>query len=231
MLSERVAAGVLPPVEERLSKEPLVLGKQIGTYGGTLFMASPWRAKTYGAEPYSLFGLRIPSYGWVYEMYPTLAKSAVATEKGRVWTIQLREGTKWSDGEPFYADDIIFWWEDVYTMEEAPAFYTRAQQNSGVYKDVRKIDDYTVVFEFTTPSNVMFYVWAGKALAGFAEHYWEREIESAWTQESERRIDAYLAGDRIPSPTFRSSDTFTTVTVDPACRAGPLPPVRQVPDR
>ena len=174
ILSERVAAGVLPPVAERLPMEPLVLGKQIGTYGGTLFMASPWRAKTYGAEPYSLFGLRIPAHGWVYDMYPNLAKSAATTEGGRIWTIKLREGTRWSDGEPFSADDIIFWWEDVYTMEEAPAFYTRAQQNSGVYKEVRKIDDYTVEFEFTTPTNVMFYVWAGKALAGFQKQYWKQ---------------------------------------------------------
>jgi peptide/nickel transport system substrate-binding protein len=29
------------------------------------------------------------------------------------WTINLREGGKWSDGEPFTADDIMFWFNDV----------------------------------------------------------------------------------------------------------------------
>ena len=172
VLAERVAAGVLPPVAERLPLEPLVLGKKIGTYGGTMFMAGPWQAKTYGAEPYSLYGLAVPQHSWEYNIYPNLAKEIQESEGGSVWTIHLREG--WSDGSPFTADDILFWWEDVYTMEEAPAFYTRSQQNSGIWKDIRKIDDYTVQFEFTRPTLVLFYVWAGKAVAGFQREYWKQ---------------------------------------------------------
>jgi peptide/nickel transport system substrate-binding protein len=174
ILAERVAAGVLPPVAERLPLEPLVLGKKIGTYGGTMFVAGPWAAKTYGAEPYSLYGLAVPQHSWEYNIYPNLAKDIQESEGGSVWTIHLREGTKWSDGSPFTADDILFWWEDVYTMEEAPAFYTRSQKNSGIWKDIRKIDDYTVQFEFTRPTLVLFYVWAGKAVAGFQREYWEQ---------------------------------------------------------
>ena len=45
MLASRVASGILPPVEERLPNEPLVLGREIGTYGGTMFSAGAWRAK------------------------------------------------------------------------------------------------------------------------------------------------------------------------------------------
>src|SRR5438128_408882 len=28
-------------------------------------------------------------------------------------TLTLRKGLKWSDGEPFTVDDILFWWNDI----------------------------------------------------------------------------------------------------------------------
>ena len=56
--------------------------------------------------------------GWVYdslyirtpelEPIPSLATSATPSEDGLTWTIKLREGIKWHDGEPFTVDDVIF---------------------------------------------------------------------------------------------------------------------------
>jgi peptide/nickel transport system substrate-binding protein len=56
--------------------------------------------------------------GWVYDaLYiqapdlqpiPDLAKSAVSSDDGLTWTITLREGIKWHDGEPFTSKDVIF---------------------------------------------------------------------------------------------------------------------------
>ena len=56
--------------------------------------------------------------GWVYdplyirtpdlEPIPALATSATPSEDGLTWTITLREGVKWHDGEPFTVDDVIF---------------------------------------------------------------------------------------------------------------------------
>ena len=42
MLAARVAAGELPPVDERLPEKPYVVtyGKEIGQYGGTITVAS-----------------------------------------------------------------------------------------------------------------------------------------------------------------------------------------------
>ena len=31
----------------------------------------------------------------------------------RQWTIKLRPGSRWSDGAPFTADDVVFWYKDV----------------------------------------------------------------------------------------------------------------------
>src|SRR3972149_5364327 len=56
--------------------------------------------------------------GWVYdslyirtpdlEPIPSLAPSATPSEDGLTWTITLREGVNWHDGEPFMVDDVIF---------------------------------------------------------------------------------------------------------------------------
>jgi peptide/nickel transport system substrate-binding protein len=56
--------------------------------------------------------------GWVYdslyirtpdlEPIPSLATSAMSSEDGLIWTIKLREGIKWHDGEPFTVNDVIF---------------------------------------------------------------------------------------------------------------------------
>lgn len=37
-----------------------------------------------------------------------LAESIVASEDGKKWTVKLREGLKWSDGEPITSEDVIF---------------------------------------------------------------------------------------------------------------------------
>lgn len=37
-----------------------------------------------------------------------LASSITPSEDGKVWTVRLRDGLKWSDGEPITIDDVIF---------------------------------------------------------------------------------------------------------------------------
>ena len=46
------------------------------------------------------------------EPLPNLAKSWDWSEDGKELTIHLIEGAKWSDGDPFDADDMMFYWDD-----------------------------------------------------------------------------------------------------------------------
>lgn len=56
--------------------------------------------------------------GWVYDplyirtpdlkVVPALATSAVPSADGLTWTVTLRSGVKWHDGEPFTSKDVIF---------------------------------------------------------------------------------------------------------------------------
>ena len=44
---------------------------------------------------------------------PNLAEKWDVSADASTYTFYLRKGVKWSDGTPFTADDIMFWWEDV----------------------------------------------------------------------------------------------------------------------
>ena len=46
------------------------------------------------------------------EPMPNLAKSWDWSPDGHVLTMHLIEGAKWSDGVPFTADDVMFYWND-----------------------------------------------------------------------------------------------------------------------
>ena len=129
-LKQKVADGTLPPVEQRLPDEPMVIKpvEAIGKYGGTLYQAGLGPSSFYdfewaGVEEY------IGQYDNKASMFlPALGKSWEFSADKKVVTLHLREGHKWSDGEPFTTDDIMFWWEDVALNKEinpnTPTTYT-----------------------------------------------------------------------------------------------------------
>jgi peptide/nickel transport system substrate-binding protein len=153
MLAELVKAGKLPPVEQRLPKEPAVVKpfEEIGQYGGT------WRRAYLGPAdigapmfrlPYDPLVRWAPNYSTVL---PNLAKSWDVSEGGRVFTFRLVEGVKWSDGTPFTSDDIAFWYEDVLLNKDLTPTFPRWLTVGGEPVKVEKVGDYTVRFRFSSP--------------------------------------------------------------------------------
>lgn len=160
MLRAKVAAGEIPPVEQRLPKEPLVVEpvEEIGQYGGT------WHRLHME-----------PSMGWwkqinwannglvhltrdISKREPNLATGWEFNEDGTVCTIYLREGVKWSDGYPLTVDDILFWWEDLCLDEKYPTSvpgWMRGAEKE--LPEVRKIDDYTIEFTYSAPNTLLPY--------------------------------------------------------------------------
>ena len=115
VLAAEVAAGTLPPVAERLPKVPRVIdlaarGLQTGKPGGT------WRMLM--ADQRDLRMMTIFSYARLVvfdeelHIIPDILQS-VEIEDEKVFTLHLREGHRWSDGQPFTSDDFRYWWEDV----------------------------------------------------------------------------------------------------------------------
>ena len=123
MLAELVSAGELPPVDERLPVDPMVLDlpwSGVGHYGGTLRKATT--SSSFSDQTQLMYGHS--SLHWTeggQEVGPGLAKAWEVNEDATVWTLYYREGTRWSDGEPFTVDDVIFWWDDMILNEEHPS--------------------------------------------------------------------------------------------------------------
>ena len=115
MLEAAVAAGTLPPVAERLPAEPLVVdlaarGREAGAHGGTLRTLV---ARARDVRLAVVYGYaRLVGYDESYALTPDILRD-IAVEEGRVFTLTLREGHRWSDGAPFTAEDFRYWWEDV----------------------------------------------------------------------------------------------------------------------
>jgi peptide/nickel transport system substrate-binding protein len=114
-LAEKVKKGELPPVAERLPRTPLIAdfqsrGRQIGRYGGNLrTLAAKARDLRYmTVNAYT----RLVGYDEKIELKPDLLEK-VENEGNRVFTFTLRDGHKWSDGQPFTTEDFRYYWEDV----------------------------------------------------------------------------------------------------------------------
>jgi peptide/nickel transport system substrate-binding protein len=107
-LTAMVEAGDLPPIEERLPKEPLVqeVADQIGTYGGTLRRGflGPSDHNNYTRVVYDALVRNSPDGT---EVIPHIAKGWEPNDDFSQWKVFLRAGMKWSDGAPFTADDAF----------------------------------------------------------------------------------------------------------------------------
>jgi peptide/nickel transport system substrate-binding protein len=170
-MDKLVADGKIPPVAERLPKEPqVVLSSGMkdgpGEYGDLWrgFSACPtagWNrmagvsAGWFGIESYSVQHQALVKTGPLFradqdiEPFPNLAKSWEWVDNGFGLQLKLIEGAKWSDGAPFTADDVIFTWEayvsdpNVNSMRTLDAF-----KYEGKDAKLEKIDDYTIKFTF-----------------------------------------------------------------------------------
>ncbi len=145
MLAEMVAAGTLPPVDQRLPEEPLIMEpvESVGQYGGTLRMISSGHLyMTIGTEPlvkwqHGLNGTR-----------PSILTEWKWNDDATELTAVFRKGIKWSDGEPFTVDDYCFWWNDMVLDETIGLSTPAATRVNGEPMKVEKIDDYTLKFTF-----------------------------------------------------------------------------------
>ena len=154
MLAEKVVAGELPPVDERLPKDPFVIDlpwAAVGKYGGTMIRATT-RNDFLDTSQY-MYG-HSPLH-WIEggsDVGPGLVRSWESNDDKSEWTFFFREGTRWSDGELFTVDDVLFWWEDMALNEEHPEVIPAWALGGGEPMVAEKIDDFTLRFSFAGPA-------------------------------------------------------------------------------
>lgn len=151
VLATRVGRGELPPVGERLPPDPMVVPvvDEIGLYGGT------WRRFHTDNDAVTL---RLITNYWgltrwdpeVENIIPGLASSWEFENNGRTVTFHLREGVRWSNGDPFSADDILFWW-DLCTDDRIAFFPPEWAFSEGERMTVTAPDPHTISFHYREP--------------------------------------------------------------------------------
>src|SRR4051794_1182136 len=158
-LAEQVKNGKLPAVEARLPQNPLIVPvvDKVGEYGGVWRRAflGPADANNYVRVVYdSLF--RFSPDG--ADIEPKIAAGAKASDDYKIWTILLRKGARWSDGAPFTADDVVFWYKDVLLNKDLiPSIPTWMRNADKTPAKVEKVDDYTVRFTYDRPATLFLY--------------------------------------------------------------------------
>lgn len=154
ILADLVASGDLPPVAERLPSNPMVITPldEIGNYGGTLNRALVGPADANGWRTIASDALFEWEMGSAVAI-PSLAESISISDDNTVHTVTIRDGLRWSDGEPFTTDDIVFYYEAVLLRDELSAVARNQtwREVAGLPTEVVKVDDLNVEFRFGAP--------------------------------------------------------------------------------
>lgn len=155
VLAAKVAAGELDPAPLRVPETPLFVdleakGREFGTQGGTL-RTMVTRSKD--VRQMVVYGYaRLVGYDQNYQLKPDILRD-YEVEDGRIFTLHLRPGHRWSDGAPFTSSDFQYWWEHVAQNKElspnGPPEIMRIGDDIGT---MRFPDEHTVVVEFPRPN-------------------------------------------------------------------------------
>jgi peptide/nickel transport system substrate-binding protein len=119
MFAEDIKAGKLPPAARRLPEAPLAAkpgpGQATGQHGGSLNMLI---GRSRDVRMMVVYGYaRLVGYDQKFNIVPDILES-IDVKGDRVFTMKLRKGHRWSDGQPFTTDDFRYFWDDVANNKE-----------------------------------------------------------------------------------------------------------------
>ncbi len=177
MLTNLVKQGKLPELAKRLPPDPVVVQplERVGVYGGRWRLTTQASGYGTGATQYQLCG-----YENLVRWDPTFKKiignvadSWEVAADGKEYTFKLHPGIKWSDGEPFTADDVVFAVDDVLNNTEL----TPVPDPYFGGATAEKIDDYTVKLSWDKPNGLLLTFLATRSGLPFTsnpKHYMTR---------------------------------------------------------
>ena len=187
-LGDEVRAGNLPPVRERLPREPAVVdtGGKIGRYGG--------RMRVISSTPNQLSELSVilPEPLLRFDpdgrtVVPNVARHWELSDDGTSITIHLRAGMRWSDGEPVTVDDVLFAYDDVLRNEAITPVFPSRYLVGGEPMEVERIDDTTFRMRFAEPYGAIAYMLthARGPEALLLPKHWLRRFHPRYRSESQ----------------------------------------------
>lgn len=215
-----------PPDEPRV-----IEGIEIGRPGGELRMLIGRERETRFFNTYGYSHLIGFDQG--LNLVPDIL-SSYEVEDGRIFTLHLRKGHKWSDGQPFTAEDFRFFWEDVATSEDlsfsGPDIELVVE---GELPKLEVLDEYTVRWSWSKPNrffipaiaaaNQLFIYRPAHYLKQFHQKYADPEQLKQRIAENGARdwIQLFLRKDRLndfDDPDMPTLQPWRLVTRPPAQR-------------
>jgi peptide/nickel transport system substrate-binding protein len=190
MLTELVQAGKLPPLEERIPQEPLLVKpiESVGVHGGE------WNFDVTTRRDINLvYHIATPSFfRWAkdgYHFEPYLCKGYHLSKDGRVWTIYLRKGVRWSDGYPFTTEDVRFWYEDDALNKDLNPLPKEELLIDNRLGKIEIVDDYTFRVVFPISFKSFYQKMTSIVLFYVPSHYMKRfHIKYAKQEELDQRL-------------------------------------------
>src|SRR5262245_48821231 len=179
-----------PPFQGDIPQDVYKFTGEIGTYGGTMVLSEPDDPKTFNIILasdnatadilwYNIFRCPVDyrNGGDPPDFDPGLCTKWEASPDAKTWTFYLRRGVRWSDGEPFNADDLVFTYKvmiDKNVLSPAREVFIEGKEENGepIFPDIEKLDDYTVRFKLHSPNGsfleAIYNLWL------IPKHKWEQ---------------------------------------------------------
>lgn len=194
MLAELVQQGKLPPVDQRLPKNPVVLTGMdgVGKYGGTMRRGFRGFSDRWGPTKIQNEGLTW--YNPDLSIRANIVELWEVSSDARQWTFKLREGMKWSDGSDLTTDDWKWWYENVLLNDQITPILPEAWSTGSprVAMKAEFPDRYTAVFTFQDPKPL--FVYNVTRQQPFVHTGFMKQFHASFTDLAKLEADAKAAG-------------------------------------
>lgn len=145
-------------------EEPRVLNfdnleKEIGKRGGSIKMLMSKPKDVRWMTVYS--GARLVAYDETFQLKPDILRE-IENVDNKSFTLHLRKGHLWSDGQPFTTEDFRYWWEDVAQNEAlSKGGPPREMLAGGKMPKIEIIDSHTIRYTWDSVNPLFMTALAG----------------------------------------------------------------------
>ncbi|WFN87516.1 ABC transporter substrate-binding protein [Agrobacterium pusense] len=194
MLDALVGEGKLPAVVDRLPLNPLVITPldRVGTHGGD------WNSAIVGGGSLSML-FRYQAYEPLLRykpdwsgVVPNVAEHYESNADATEFTFRLRKGMKWSDGQPFTTEDIMFWYEDIFNYEGLSDIGQNHLRAGGKKARFEALDDVTFKVIFAAPNGLfpLRLAWANDDQTTRAPKHYLKQFHIKYNPNAEQEAKA-----------------------------------------
>ncbi len=195
-LEAAVEAGSLPPVAARVPAHPRIvdlaaMGREPGRHGGQIrmLMADQKDLRMIVVYSYS----RLVGYDEDLNLVPDILENLEVSD-GRIFTLRLRPGHRWSDGHPFTTEDFRYFWEDMVNNGElSPTGPPIEMLVDGKPPRFEVLDPLTVRYTWNAPNPAFVPALAGaRPLYIYAPSHYLRQFHARYAraEDLERMVKA-----------------------------------------